>query len=58
MDDVAESPSVSKRAGLLRFITLEQLRHLPLLCAVLSLVVNEPSESYCFITYMCERDCE
>lgn len=41
-NDVAESPSVSERAWPLRFITVEQPRHLALLCAVFFLVVNEP----------------
>lgn len=41
-DNVAESPSVFERARLLRFITLEQPRHLALLCVVFFLIVNEP----------------
>lgn len=43
--NIAESPSVSERAWLLRFITLEQPRHLALLFGVFFfffLVVNEP----------------
>lgn len=40
--NAAESPSVSERAWLLRFITLEQPRHLALLCTVFFLIVNEP----------------